>query len=84
MPVYEMQFKPSYLFGLNELAGLAYVQNLGLLMKRAPDICYLHIYTPKQSMLTQSQSLTPIFGFFLILAIKYSYHWSFCMLIMEE
>ena len=27
-----MQFKPSYL----ELVGLAYVQNLGLLMKRAP------------------------------------------------
>ena len=32
-----MQFKPSYLLGLNELDGLAYVQNLGLLMKRAPE-----------------------------------------------
>ena len=31
-----MQFRPSYLLGLNELVGLAYVQNLGLLMKRAP------------------------------------------------
>ena len=35
-PFYEMQFKPSYLLRLNELVGLAYVQNLGLLMKRAP------------------------------------------------
>ena len=32
-----MQFQPSYRLGLNELVGLAYVQNLGLLMKRAPD-----------------------------------------------
>ena len=31
-----MQFRLSYLLGLNELVGLAYVQNLGLLMKRAP------------------------------------------------
>ena len=31
-----MQFRPSYLLGLNELVGLAYVQNLGLVMKRAP------------------------------------------------
>ena len=37
-----MQFRPSYLMGLNELVVLAYVQNLGLLMKRAPDAytCY--------------------------------------------
>ena len=31
-----MQFRPPYLLGLNELVGLAYVQNLGLVMKRAP------------------------------------------------
>ena len=31
-----MQFKPSYLLGLKELVRLGYVQNLGLLMKRAP------------------------------------------------
>ena len=29
-----MQVKPSYPLGLNELVGLAYVQNLGLLMER--------------------------------------------------
>ena len=33
-----MQFEPSYLLELNELAGEAYVQNLGLLMKRAPEV----------------------------------------------
>ena len=33
-----MQIKLSYLLGLNELVGLAYVQNLDLLMKRAPDL----------------------------------------------
>ena len=33
-----MQFGASYLLGLNELVGLAYVLNLGLLMKRAPDV----------------------------------------------
>ena len=33
-----MQFRLSYLLGLNELVGLAYVQNLGLLMKRAPVV----------------------------------------------
>ena len=51
------------------------------------DTCiYMYIIDQdviKQSMLTQSQSLTPIFVFF-ILAIKYSYDRSFCMLIMEE
>ena len=35
-PIYEMQFRPTYLLGLNELVRLAYVQNLGLLMKWAP------------------------------------------------
>ena len=39
-PVSEMQFKSSYLLGLNELVGLAYVQNLGLSMKRAPDVLF--------------------------------------------
>ena len=33
-----MQFMPSYLLGLNELVGQAYVQNLGLLMKLAPGL----------------------------------------------
>ena len=33
-----MQFKPSYLLGLNELVELAYIQILGLLMKRAPSL----------------------------------------------
>ena len=33
-----MQFKMSYLSGLNELVGLTYVQNLGLLMKRTPGL----------------------------------------------
>ena len=42
-----MQFKPSYLFGLNELAGLAYVQNLGLLMKRAPGARFIKRRTTK-------------------------------------
>ena len=32
-PIYERQFRPTYLLGLNELVRLAYVQNLGLLMK---------------------------------------------------
>ena len=41
-PIYEMQFKNSYLLGLNELVGLAYVQNLGLLMKRAPGQDFWH------------------------------------------
>ena len=40
-----MQFKPSYLLRLNELVGLAYVQNLGLLMKRAPAL-YILFTTP--------------------------------------
>ena len=42
-----MKFKPSYLLGLNELVGLAYVQNLSLLMKRAPGdlIMTVSIYT---------------------------------------
>ena len=33
-----MQFKMSYLSGLNELVGLTYVQNLGLFMKRTPGL----------------------------------------------
>ena len=31
-----MQFNMSYLFALNELVGLIYVQNWGLLIKRVP------------------------------------------------
>lgn len=33
--LYKMQFIPSDLLGLSELVGLTYVQNLGLLIKRA-------------------------------------------------
>ena len=39
-----MQFRPSYLLGLNELVGLAYVQNLGLLMKRAPGFYLFYLF----------------------------------------
>ena len=31
-----MQFKPSYLLGLNEIVGLTYIENLLLLIKRTP------------------------------------------------
>ena len=43
-PFKKCSFKPSYLLGLNELVGLAYVQNLGLLMKRAPGDVGLLLY----------------------------------------
>ena len=36
--LYKMQFIPSDLLGLSELVGLTYVQNLGLLMKRASEL----------------------------------------------
>ena len=32
-----MQVKPSYRLELNELGGVAYFQNLGLLMERPPE-----------------------------------------------
>ena len=33
-----MQFRLLFLLRIKELVGLAYVQNLGLLMKRTPDV----------------------------------------------
>ena len=40
-PVYKMQFKQLDVLGLNELVGLAYVQNLGLIMKWSPGLYYV-------------------------------------------
>ena len=55
-PVYEMQFKPSYLLGLNELVGLVYVQNLGLLMKRARVWRNLHAGILEEMVVLSSRS----------------------------
>ena len=51
-PVYEMQPKPSYLLGKNKLVGLAYVQNLGLLIKRGPGSTRVDNFTCHTSLVT--------------------------------
>lgn len=63
-PVYEMQFELLYLSGLNELVGLAYVQNLVLLMKRSRMRSTKQIQDWLQlcNVLRLQTKCTPLFG----------------------
>ena len=65
-----MKFRPSYFFfGLNELVGLSYVQNLGLFIKWAPGVRLTHKTTQFFTILTTQYTTVHIF---LSLPIQYN------------